>query len=116
MLSQPTLPRQRVHAQLATVLSCAVIGPDAELVRVEADIATGLERAYLVGLPDAAVREQANVRAAITNSGFYFSHRLDLTSTWPRLICARRGRPTICRLPWASLRLRARFKTRWKTP
>ncbi len=111
MLSQPTLPRQRVHAQLATVLSCAVIGPDAELVRVEADIATGLERAYLVGLPDAAVREQANVRAAITNSGFYFSHRLDLTSTC-LLICARGAglRSADCR--GHPCGLRARFKTR----
>ncbi|MDI9548483.1 MAG: YifB family Mg chelatase-like AAA ATPase [Chloroflexota bacterium] len=65
---------------LATVLSCAVIGLDAELVRVEVDIATGLERVTLVGLPDAAVRESSErVRAAITNSGFYFpSHRLTI--------------------------------------
>ncbi len=65
---------------LATVLSCAVIGLDAELVRVEVDIASGLERVTLVGLPDAAVRESSErVRAAITNSGFYFpSHRLTI--------------------------------------
>ena len=65
---------------LAKVLSCAVIGLDAELVQVEVDIATGLERMTLVGLPDAAVRESSErVRAAITNSGFFFpSHRLTI--------------------------------------
>ena len=63
---------------LATVLSCAVIGLDAELVRVEVDIATGLERVTLVGLPDAAAPSSERC-AAITNSGFYFpSHRLTI--------------------------------------
>lgn len=63
---------------LAKVLSCAVIGLDVELVQVEVDIAPGLERTTLVGLPDAAVRESSErVRAAISNSGFVFpSHRL----------------------------------------
>ena len=65
---------------LAKVLSCAVIGLDAELVQVEVDIATGLEKVTLVGLPDVAVRESSErVRAAITNSGFLFpSHRLTI--------------------------------------
>ncbi|HMN31417.1 MAG TPA: YifB family Mg chelatase-like AAA ATPase, partial [Caldilineaceae bacterium] len=45
---------------------------------MEVDIATGLERMTLVGLPDTAVRESSErVRAAITNSGFFFpQHRL----------------------------------------
>lgn len=63
---------------LAKVHSCAVIGLDAEPIHVEVDIASGLERVTLVGLPDTAVRESSErVRAAITNSGYFFpQHRL----------------------------------------
>ncbi len=63
---------------LAKVHSCAVIGLDALPVQVEVDIAGGLERITVVGLPDAAVRESSErVRSAITNSGLYFpNHRL----------------------------------------
>jgi magnesium chelatase family protein len=63
---------------LAKVHSCAVIGLDAEPIYVEVDIASGLERITLVGLPDTAVRESSErVRAAITNSGLFFpQHRL----------------------------------------
>ena len=65
---------------LAKVLSCAVIGLDAEPIHVEVDIASGLERTTMVGLPDAAVRESGErVRAAISNSGFFFpQHRLTI--------------------------------------
>ena len=65
---------------LAKVLSCAVIGLDVEIIQVEVDIANGLERVTLVGLPDTAVRESSErVRAAITNSGFIFpNHRLTI--------------------------------------
>lgn len=65
---------------LAKVQSCAVVGLDAEPVHVEVDIATGLERVTLVGLPDAAVRESSErVRAAVTNSGYFFpQHRLTI--------------------------------------
>ena len=63
---------------LAQVHSCAVIGLDAQTVHVEVDIANGLEKVTLVGLPDTAVRESSErVRAAITNSGFFYpQHRL----------------------------------------
>lgn len=63
---------------LAKVRSCAVIGLEAEPIHVEVDIASGLERVTLVGLPDTAVRESSErVRAAVTNSGFvYPQHRL----------------------------------------
>ncbi len=63
---------------LAKVHSCAVVGLDAEPIHVEVDITTGLERITVVGLPDTAVRESSErVRAAITNSGFFFpQHRL----------------------------------------
>ncbi len=58
---------------LAKVQSCAVVGLDAELIHVEIDIASGLERITLVGLPDTAVRESSErVRAASTNSGYFF--------------------------------------------
>ena len=65
---------------LAKVQSCAVIGLDAEPIQVEVDIATGLERITMVGLPDTAVRESSErVRAAISNSGFFFpQHRLTI--------------------------------------
>ena len=65
---------------LAKVHSCAVIGLEAEPIHVEVDIASGLERITLVGLPDTAVRESGErVRAAITNSGFFFpQHRLTI--------------------------------------
>ncbi|MEZ4614703.1 MAG: magnesium chelatase domain-containing protein [Caldilineaceae bacterium] len=65
---------------LAKVQSCAVIGLDAERIHVEVDIASGLDKITLVGLPDAAVRESGErVRAAITNSGFFFpQHRLTI--------------------------------------
>ncbi|MEZ4706735.1 MAG: YifB family Mg chelatase-like AAA ATPase [Caldilineaceae bacterium] len=65
---------------LANVHSCAVIGLDAEPIQVEVDIASGLERVTIVGLPDAAVRESIErVRSAITNSGFFFpQHRLTI--------------------------------------
>lgn len=58
---------------LAKVLSAAVIGLDAHLVEVEADIGGGLPQFSVVGLPDATVRESRDrVRAALKNSGFPF--------------------------------------------
>ena len=65
---------------LAKVQSCAVVGLDAESIYVEVDIADGLERVTMVGLPDVAVRESSErVRAAIINSGFFFpQHRLTI--------------------------------------
>jgi len=68
---------------LAKVHSCAVVGLDAEPIYVEIDIASGLERVTLVGLPDTAVRESSErVRAALTNSGFFFpQHRLTINLT-----------------------------------
>lgn len=63
---------------LASVRSAALIGLEAQPVQVEIDIADGLERVTLVGLPDVAVRESSErVRAALVNSGFnYPGHRL----------------------------------------
>src|SRR5882762_5176158 len=58
---------------LATVLSAALVGVEAALVRVEVDVAEGLPAFHTVGLPDSAVREsRERVRTAIRNAGFKF--------------------------------------------
>jgi magnesium chelatase family protein len=58
---------------LARVRSAAVLGIDAYLVDVEADIANGLPSFSTVGLPQGAVKEgRERVGAAVANSGFAF--------------------------------------------
>jgi magnesium chelatase family protein len=58
---------------LAQVLSAALRGVDAALVRVEVDVTAGLPAFMTVGLPDSAVREsRERVRTAIRNAGFAF--------------------------------------------
>jgi magnesium chelatase family protein len=54
---------------MASTLSRAQQGMEAHLVRVEVDLASGLPRFAIVGLPEAVVKESRDrVRAAITNS------------------------------------------------
>lgn len=61
---------------ISKVLSSAVLGVDAYIVEVEADIALGLPSFATVGLPDGAVKESRDrVRAAIKNSGYDFPPR-----------------------------------------
>jgi magnesium chelatase family protein len=58
---------------LARIRSAAVLGIDAYLVDVEADIANGLPSFATVGLPQGAVKEgRERVGAAIANSAFEF--------------------------------------------
>ncbi len=58
---------------LAKVVSCAIVGLEAEVVEVEVDIIRGYPNFAIVGLPDAAVRESRDrVHAAIKNSGLQF--------------------------------------------
>jgi len=58
---------------LAHVLSAALRGVEAALVRVEVDVASGLPAFTTVGLPDSAVREsRERVRTAIRNAGYAF--------------------------------------------
>jgi magnesium chelatase family protein len=58
---------------LAHVLSAALVGVEAVLVRVEVDVTSGLPAFMTVGLPDSAVREsRERVRTAIRNAGFAF--------------------------------------------
>ncbi len=61
---------------LAKIKSQVVIGIDAQYVDVEVDIAGGLPRFNIVGLPDTTVKESKDrVRAAVKNSGFRFPSR-----------------------------------------
>ncbi|MEM6456992.1 MAG: YifB family Mg chelatase-like AAA ATPase [Acidobacteriota bacterium] len=56
---------------LARSVSATPWGVDARIVDVEVDARNGLPAMFLVGLPDASVREsRERVRAAIVNSGF----------------------------------------------
>ncbi len=58
---------------LAKVVSCAIVGLDAEIIEVEVDIIRGMPAFNLVGLPDTAVRESRDrVHSAIKNSGYMF--------------------------------------------
>ena len=58
---------------LAHVLSAALLGVEAVLIRVEVDVTGGLPLFATVGLPDSAVREsRERVRTAIRNAGFAF--------------------------------------------
>ncbi len=63
-------------AVLAKVLTGTTVGVDGAPVEVEADLAQGLPRFDVVGLPDAAVQEaRERVRAAVRNSGYPFPNR-----------------------------------------
>lgn len=70
-------PRNNTINMSSKILSAAVVGLDAELVEVEADIMNFPLGAFIiVGLPDAAVSEsRERVRSAIKNSGFDFPKR-----------------------------------------
>lgn len=58
---------------LAKVVSCAIVGLEADIVEVEVDVIQGYPNFAIVGLPDAAVRESRDrVHAAIKNSGMQF--------------------------------------------
>lgn len=57
----------------SSILSAVVIGLEAQLIEVEADLSRGLPRMTIVGLPDTAVQEaKERVRSGISNSGINF--------------------------------------------
>jgi len=62
---------------LSTVHSCAVVGLDGAIIRVEVDFSPLSAPAFtVVGLPDAAVQEsRERVRSAIRNSGLQFPNK-----------------------------------------
>ncbi len=66
------VPRFKIFMS-SKVLSAAIIGLDAELVEVEADLSHQLPTMAIVGLPDKAVEEsKERVKSAIKNSGVEF--------------------------------------------
>jgi magnesium chelatase family protein len=68
----------------AHVLSAALQGVEATLVRVEVDVADGLPVYNTVGLPDSAVREsRERVKTAIRNAGFKFPSDRVTVNLWP---------------------------------
>jgi magnesium chelatase family protein len=61
---------------LARVWSASILGIDAVKVGVEVDVAGGLPKTIVVGLPDTAVQEsRERVKAALKNAGFAFPVR-----------------------------------------
>lgn len=55
----------------AKTFSATTIGVDARLVEVEVDISPGLVNFFIVGLPDAAIKESSKrIRTALKNCGF----------------------------------------------
>ena len=61
---------------MSRVLSCATLGIDAYVVRIETDLDYQLPAFSVVGLPDNAVKESRDrVTAAIKNSGRIFPNR-----------------------------------------
>lgn len=57
----------------ARVKTCTLQGLEGNIVEVETDLARGLPKLTIVGLPDAAVRESAErVRSAIKNSSYEY--------------------------------------------
>jgi len=61
---------------ISRVLSAAVLGIDAYIVKVEAHLERGLPAFFTVGLPEGAVKEsKERVGAAIKNSGYNFPSR-----------------------------------------
>ena len=61
-----------------------MVGLEGVIVEVEVDIASGLPKFIVVGLPDAAVQEaRERVTAAVRNSGFTFPQRKVVASLAP---------------------------------
>lgn len=74
--ARPLLPSTGVLRLLSRAYAGAVLGIDAYLVTIEADVASGLPAFYLVGLPQGAVKEARDrVVSAMQNSGFYLPPR-----------------------------------------
>ena len=57
------------------IMTAAVVGLDAQLVEVEADISNGLPYSIIVGLPDTAVQEsRERVKSALRNCGLAYPY------------------------------------------
>jgi magnesium chelatase family protein len=68
----------------ASASTFTILGVEAQPVRVEVDVRSGLPSFSLVGLPDAAVRESRDrVRAAVANAGFQFPQQRIIANLAP---------------------------------
>ena len=69
---------------LARIWSAAIVGVNAVKVGVEVDVAGGLPKTIVVGLPDTAVQEsKERVKAAVKNAGFGFPPRKIVVNLTP---------------------------------
>lgn len=74
--------------------SSTILGVDAQLITIEVSVSRGI-RYYIVGLPDASVRESLQrIESAMGNSGFHMP-RQKLSSIWRPPTLERRGQPLI---------------------
>ena len=82
---------------LVKVFGAAVQGIDALVVTIEVNCSQGI-RFFMVGLPDAAVKEShERIVSAVEHNGYRFP-RKQVIVNMP--IYARKGRRMICLWPW----------------
>jgi hypothetical protein len=100
---------------LARVLAGAVLGIDAYLVTIEADVASGLPAFNVVGLPQGAVKEgRERVVACMQNSGFYVPPKritVNLAPAW-----ATKAETPILAWPLPSARVKVRGRVPLNSP
>ncbi|MEE1086900.1 MAG: YifB family Mg chelatase-like AAA ATPase [Schaedlerella sp.] len=71
----------------STILTAAVFGMKAEIVRVEADVSNGLPTFHMVGYLSAEVKEAAErVQTAIRNSGFHYPPKRTIVNLSPATV------------------------------
>ena len=71
----------------STILSAAVDGLQAELIRVEADVSNGLPVFHMVGYLSSEVREAGErVRTAIRNSGYEYPPKRTVVNLSPATV------------------------------
>lgn len=100
---------------LARVLAGAVLGIDAYLVTIEADVASGLPAFNVVGLPQGAVKEgRERVVACMQNSGFYVPPKRITVNLAPA--CATKAETSIPAFPLASAGWEVRGSVPWNSP
>ncbi len=81
---------------LGHATGAVLLGIDAHLVRVEADLGGGLPSIAAVGLPDTAVREGIDrLRAALPHAGFALPQRRLILNLAPAEI-RKHGEPQSC--------------------
>ena len=100
---------------LARVIAGAVLGIDAYLVTIEADVASGLPAFNVVGLPQGAVKEgRERVVACMQNSRFYAPPKritVNLAPAW-----ATKAETPVPTFPLASAGLEVRGSVPWNSP